>query len=158
MGVILVSVALLAATPPAKPDAVPPVLADSPRGPDAARESPEASAPGVRPGVAVWRAATTWWMPVVRKTYAPGTLPSPSGSWYKHPYLAYRGNFYTTGYDFRREFDYPWHTQRSYQPPLPAQPAVVPHEAAPPATDTSQHKAHPTVAERSRSASTAAKR
>ena len=26
--------------------------------------------------------------------YSPGCLRDPTGSWFKHPYLAYRGNYY----------------------------------------------------------------
>lgn len=158
MSAILVSVALLAAPLPTRPDAPPAALAGPAHETSVGREQAEMPAAGVRPSAAIWRAATTWWMPVVRKSYAPGTLPSPSGSWYKHPYLAYRGNFYTAGYDYRREFDYPWHTTRACQPPLPARPVVVPLEAPPPATDASRHKARPTVGERTRGASSSAKR
>jgi len=113
MGVTLLSMVLLAAAPPAKPDSQPAAPVEAAHDLDAGREMGEMSAPGCRTSVYVWRTATTWLMPAVRKSYAPGTLPSPSGSWYKHPYLAYRGNYYTAGYDFRREFDYPWHTSRN---------------------------------------------
>jgi len=54
-------------------------------------------------------------------SHAPGTFPNPTGNCWKHAYLAYRGNFYLGGYDYRREFDYPWHKPRCCSPsPLTA--------------------------------------
>lgn len=159
MGAILLSVALMAAAPPTKPDPQLAAPAEPAHASSAGRELSELPAPGCRPIVAIWRTTTTWWMPVVRKTYAPGTLPSPSGSWYKHPYLAYRGSFYTAGYDFRREFDYPWHTARACPSPLLVQPGIAPLEATPSASISPQRKTVASVAaERTRGASAAARR
>ena len=55
-----------------------------------------------------------WLGYTTRNDYSPGTLRHPDTSWYKHCYLAYRGNHYgREGYDYLRQFDYPWHPARS---------------------------------------------
>ncbi len=49
------------------------------------------------------------WKPVspLGRAYRPGEFPYRS--WYKHPYLVYRGNYFRGRYDYHRMFDYPWH-------------------------------------------------
>jgi len=41
------------------------------------------------------------------RAYRPGEFPYRS--WYKHPYLVYRGNYYHGRYDYHRLFNYAWH-------------------------------------------------
>lgn len=64
----------------------------------------------------LWKSAWGWVTPVSHTGYAPGTLRDPSHSWYKHSYLAFRGNYYVEGYDYLRQFDYPWHQPRCPSP------------------------------------------
>lgn len=49
------------------------------------------------------------WKPVspLGRAYGPGEFPYRS--WYKHPYLEYRGNYFSAHYDYHRLFNYPWH-------------------------------------------------
>lgn len=49
------------------------------------------------------------WKPVspLGRAYGPGEFPYRS--WYKHPYLEYRGNYFRGHYDYHRLLDYPWH-------------------------------------------------
>lgn len=88
-----------------------------------------------------WRQATSapvrnWLGYVVRSDYSPGCLRDPMGSWFKHPYLAYRGNYYRQDFDYYRQLDYPWHATRApagglavYRPlPHEAEPLPVPAE------------------------------
>jgi len=54
-----------------------------------------------------------WLGYAIRNDYSPGTLRHPDTSWYKHCYLAYRGNYFgREGHDYLRLFDYPWHPTR----------------------------------------------
>jgi hypothetical protein len=52
--------------------------------------------------------------PMVHTDYVPGAMPYPDNSWFKHSYLAYRGNYFCNGYDYQQQFNYPWH--HSYGP------------------------------------------
>jgi hypothetical protein len=72
----------------------------------------------------------SWGAYFLQSDYSPGCLRDPMGSWFKHPYLAYRGNYYRQGFDYYRQLDYPWH-----KPHAPARgvavPRPLPHEGEP---------------------------
>jgi len=66
--------------------------------------------------------------------YVPGTIPNPSGSWSRHAYLAYRGNYFLHGYDYRTGRDYPWHpcpSSRRSWPPVVQPPEELPEVVSP---------------------------
>ncbi len=65
------------------------------------------------PGPIIPKCLTAWRVYVHQSHYAPGTLRNPTNSWSKHAYLAYRGNFFLQGYDYRTDRDYPWHGSTS---------------------------------------------
>jgi hypothetical protein len=99
-----------------------------------------------------WRQATSapvrhWIGYVLHSDYSPGCLRDPMGSWFKHPYLAYRGNYYRQNFDYYRQLDYPWHKSRAptggfaVHRPLPREAEPLPVPAEP---QTSQpHNAKP---------------
>jgi hypothetical protein len=96
-----------------------------------------------------------WVAPPSPTGHAPGTLRTPTYSWYKHTYLAFRGNYYLDGYDYRRQFDYPWHNTPSSSPPCcvihrsmpphiePHKPQVEEIPTPPPQGATARHASDP---------------
>jgi hypothetical protein len=119
-------------------EVLPPAPLEMPAGVIPGRSPPASAYPPGRP--------LSWVLwPVVRKSYAPGTLPNPSGSWWKHRYLAFRGNFFFEGYDTYWQFDYPWHGTAFARPirpvaPLAAPPPVEPIPSPPAEPQTSGFK------------------
>ena len=70
--------------------------------------------------------------PMAGTGYVPGEMPYPAHSWYKHSYLAYRGNYFRDGFDYRRQYNYPSHAAYASQcSACLASGSIAHHEAIP---------------------------
>jgi hypothetical protein len=106
-------------------------------------DSPVAGSHAAGPLQKMYHAVQSRVWPMAGTGYVPGQMPYPVNSWYKHSYLAYRGNYFREGFDYRRQYNYPSHVAHEtqcvsclggrnavHQEPIPA-PAAEPGRATP---------------------------